>query len=147
MVNDQDKAEDVTITMQLLDFGADVKWEEKFIESLGGRSQDHSQVSCKRSLPSPNEVFLHLELEGDGLYHYNDHLGSTRDVIYRKSVDAMLGKSMGFSGRGVSDVPAFFLTLNAGGISGEFGNNCFTLLPKNPRTLIFRLNRGPSARV
>ncbi len=142
VVNDQDKAEDVTITMQVLDFGADVKWEEKVHrEVLAGEARIIAKYPVKELAPSPNEVFLHLELEGDGLYHYNDHFFTEykRCDLPEVKVECDVREvNGGFQVEVSSDVPAFFLTLNARGISGEFDDNCFTLLPKNPRTLIFR---------
>ena len=36
-----------------------------------------------------------------------------------------------------SDMPAFFVTLETRGIRGEFDDNCFSLLPGKPRTLVF----------
>lgn len=146
VVNDQDKAEDVTITMQVLDFGADVKWEEKVHrEVLAGEARIIAKYPVKELAPSPNEVFLHLELEGDGLYHYNDHFFTEykRCDLPEVKVECDVREvNGGFQVEVSSDVPAFFLTLNARGISGEFDDNCFTLLPKNPRTLIFRPEQG-----
>jgi beta-mannosidase len=36
-----------------------------------------------------------------------------------------------------TDMPAFFVSLECKGIRGEFDDNCFTLLPGKPRTLVF----------
>ena len=40
--------------------------------------------------------------------------------------------------------PAFFVSLFAAGIRGEFSDNCFTLLPASPRVISFQ-PRGPAA--
>ena len=37
-----------------------------------------------------------------------------------------------------TNYPAFYVSLNAAGIQGEFDDNCFTILPKERRKLIFK---------
>jgi len=39
--------------------------------------------------------------------------------------------------------PAFYLTLNAEGIGGEFDDNCFLLLPGEERNLVFTAKENP----
>ena len=36
-----------------------------------------------------------------------------------------------------TDKPAFFVAVNADRLRGEFDDNCFTLLPGEPQTLVF----------
>ena len=43
----------------------------------------------------------------------------------------------GFTVKLTTDRPAFYVALNADGIRGEFDDNAFTLLPDEPRALVF----------
>ena len=36
-----------------------------------------------------------------------------------------------------TDAPVFYLSLDSEGVSGEFDDNCFTLLPNEERELLF----------
>ena len=46
-----------------------------------------------------------------------------------------------------TDAPAFFVSLDAEGIAGEFEDNCFTLVPGTPRLIGFIPGaRGPKTR-
>ena len=44
----------------------------------------------------------------------------------------------GFSIRLTADKPAFYVSLFAAGIQGEFSDNCFTLVPGAPMTVTFQ---------
>ena len=43
------------------------------------------------------------------------------------------GKSIALT----TDAPAFYLTVEAAGLRGEFDDNCFTLLPEETKRLVF----------
>ena len=84
-------------------------------------------------------TFLYLEL-GAGAHHYTDSFFAAykkcdlpkADITYEvESVPA------GFAVHLTTDQPAFFVMVNARGMRGEFDDNCFTLLPEKPRTLVF----------
>ena len=90
--------------------------------------------------PVPNEVFMYLELEGEGICHYNEHFFAEYKKCHLPLVNCNYEiKEAGdsFEVKVTSDRPAFFLTLDAQGIPGEFDDNCFTLLPEKPRRLVF----------
>ena len=100
----------------------------------------------KRSLgslvPAPERSFLLLTLE-TGKQRTTSELFFTeykRCEIARAAVRvdvAASGDGHGFSVTLGTDHPAFFVTLDAEGIAGEFDDNCFTLVPGVPRVVGF----------
>ncbi|HHV94085.1 MAG TPA: glycoside hydrolase family 2 protein [Firmicutes bacterium] len=141
VVNDQHREQTVTVTLQIWDFAGQIRKEEQY---TGAAAAGGAVLLAKRPLadlaPKPHEVFAFLELTGDGVYHYNDHFFTEYkkchlpDVSIKAAVKEVDG---GYQVEVASDMPAFFVSLEARGIRGEFDDNCFTLLPGKPRTLVF----------
>ena len=83
--------------------------------------------------PEPKKVFLQLRFNGATNTHFFTEwkgcdLAQPRiRVQVRKDFQVTLS----------ADQPAFFVSLNATGIRGEFDDNCVTLLPSQPVTLRF----------
>ncbi|NLY51645.1 MAG: glycoside hydrolase family 2 protein [Firmicutes bacterium] len=141
VVNDQHQAQTVQVILQIWDFAGKIQKEEEYtgVAPAGG-----ALLLAKRPLEQlasrPDEVFAFLELTGDGVQHYNDHffteykrchLPDANVKVTAKEVDGAYQVEVS------SDLPAFFVTLETRGIRGEFDDNCFTLLPGKPRTLVF----------
>ena len=98
-------------------------------------------------VPRLDEVFAFLKLSGDGVQHYNDHffteykrchLPQANIKVNPRELDGVYQVEVS------SDMPAFFVTLETGGIWGEFDDNCFILLHGRPRTLFFTLKQADS---
>ena len=93
--------------------------------------------------------FLVLTLRTDHGTFVNDwHFGKYRDMPLSA---AKIARSVRQAGDGrfevelSTDAPAFFVWANVREVRGEFDDNCFTLLPKRPRTLAFEAKEPVSA--
>ncbi len=86
-------------------------------------------------------AFLCMSLEtAEGTFVNDWHFGKYRDMPLGQ---AKIGKSVRMADGGKyeltlsADKPAFFVWANVRGTRGEFTDNCLTLLPGRPRTLVF----------
>ena len=92
--------------------------------------------------PDPSDTFMLIDMHSDEGVYRNEHVFSTwkscelRKANVRYEVDRTESKN--FCVTVFTDYPAFFVTLNATGIKGEFDDNCFTILPGELRKLTFR---------
>jgi beta-mannosidase len=85
-------------------------------------------------------AFLVLTLKtGGGTFQNDWHFGFYKDMPLAKADVAMSVASAGAQTAVTlsADKPAFFVWANARGVRGEFNDNCVTLLPGRPRTLVF----------
>ncbi|NLJ23794.1 MAG: glycoside hydrolase family 2 protein [Firmicutes bacterium] len=141
VVNDLHQDQDITVKMQVLDFDGKTRRADAYRKKVAaGGAKLIARYPVSELAPVPNEVFLYLELEGEGVYHYNDHFFAAYKKCYLPLVncDCEIEEAGGsFEVIVRSDKPALFLTLDAQGIPGEFDDNCFTLLPEKPRRLVF----------
>ena len=85
------------------------------------------------------ETFLVLTLKTvNGDFQNDWHFGFYKDMPL---ANAAIGASVGSNGNSTltlsTDKPAFFVWANVRGVSGEFDDNCLTLLPGRPRKLAF----------
>ena len=135
-VNDTDRAVNADATVRLVSFGGAVLSRETFRAVL---PPDAATLLASRSIEAfgggaeRSGRFLALELEG----------APRNDFFFAPFKDAPLADatvSAAFDGFRVTlstDAPAFFVWANVEGIRGEFDDNSFTLLPGEPRTLVF----------
>ncbi|MGI6565992.1 MAG: glycoside hydrolase family 2 protein [Firmicutes bacterium] len=140
-VNDTHQPQSVKAALQIWDLAGKVRKQEEYtgVVPAGGASL-LAVRSLEQLAPRPDEVFAFLELTGDGIYHYNDHFFTEykRCHLPEASLKAAAREVNGSYQVEVStDMPAFFVSLECKGIRGEFDDNCFTLLPGKPRTLVF----------
>ncbi|NLA57774.1 MAG: glycoside hydrolase family 2 protein [Firmicutes bacterium] len=148
VVNDKQQAQTVEDAMEIWDFAGKLRKEEEYtgVVPAGG-----AVLLAKRPLeelvPRLDEVFAFLKLSGDGVQHYNDHffteykrchLPQANIKVNPRELDGVYQVEVS------SDMPAFFVTLETGGIWGEFDDNCFILLHGRPRTLFFTLKQADS---
>jgi beta-mannosidase len=113
-----------------------------------------ARVLRKRSLASlaaaPERCFLLLTLEMAGQTVTSELFFTEykRCELAPAHVRAeVASEARGFSVTLTTDAPAFFVSLDAEGIAGEFEDNCFTLTPGTPRTVGFIPRAGgPKAR-
>ena len=83
---------------------------------------------------------LTLEAEGESVTSELFFTEYKRCEIAKAAVRAEV--TAGTGGRGITvalttDAPAFFVSLDATGMPGEFEDNCFTLVPGAPRVVGF----------
>lgn len=142
VVNDGREDRETNVNMQVLDFEGKTRWNDEYRGMVpAGGAKLIGKYPVVELAPIPNEVFLYLELEGEGVHHYNDHFFTEYKrchlplVNFEIKVDDL---DDCYQVKVTGDMPAFFLTLNARGIAGEFDDNCFTLLPGESRILVFK---------
>jgi beta-mannosidase len=88
----------------------------------------------------PDAGFLHLALTHGGETSYNELLLTEPKRVALATAAVTTETKLtegGFSVSLSTDAPAFHATMDAGGIAGEFSDNCITLLPGAPRTVRF----------
>jgi beta-mannosidase len=115
-------------------------------ESIDARAPAGSALrlkSCRLEelAQDPEACFIDLALEHEGEVSHNDLLlvEPKRLTLPRARVAMDLQEaSGGYSIVLSTDAPAFYTALEAGEVPGEFTDNCFTLLPGEPRTVEFR---------
>jgi beta-mannosidase len=83
--------------------------------------------------PNPSEVFLEIAFEGATNTHFFTEYKKCELARPRIRMDVTDGYRVKLR----TDKPAFFVSVTAEGIRGEFDDNCITLLPGHPRTLSF----------
>jgi len=101
--------------------------------------------------PSPSnlqpQTFLVLTLKTDrGVFQNDWHFGFYKDMPIEKARVKVEGQQWNLENFTVqpstftlnltTDKPAFFVWANAKGVPGEFDDNCFTLLPGRPKTIV-----------
>ena len=98
--------------------------------------------------PGGTPQFLALRLETDrGSFENDWQFGSYRDMpLARAKIDVAVNAkgAREFEVALSSDAPVFFVWANVRGVRGEFDDNCLTLLPGRPRTLVFRAKEDVS---
>lgn len=83
--------------------------------------------------PEPTEVFLELAFKGATNTHFFTEYKRCEPARPKIRMDVLDGYRVKLQ----TDKPAFFVSLTAEGIPGEFDDNGITLLPGRPRTLRF----------
>lgn len=140
--NDALVAVDGVARVRVIDFQGTVLRTIKLESSIpGGSAVCLRKLSVAELTTNPAGTFLSLEFNTGKELVRNEHL-------FRKYKEcplavAKIAVQVGAVGDGFSvslqtDAPAFFVSLNADGIRGEFDDNCFTLLPGAERRLVFQ---------
>jgi beta-mannosidase len=128
-------------TVSLIDFAGSVLSREEFaLRVPGGSSRSVREWQLSEFAPSPAAGFVHLELERAGEKSYGSLFLTEpkRCAIRRAPVRTEVTKTGdGFSLSLSADAPVFFLALGMRDIPGTFDDNCFTLLPGEPREVRF----------
>jgi beta-mannosidase len=109
-------------------------------EVSGGSSQLLKSYAISDWVSAPTEGFLEIEWKTGTSVVRNSHFFCE----YKKCELAKATIKTEVNSAGIlfevkleTDYPAFWVSLQAEGLRGEFEDNCFTLLPGEPRTLIF----------
>lgn len=143
--NDRSVAVSGRVTMTAMDFRGTPLREEKWTASAkSGESACVGKYLAKEWASLASECFLSLEFQSDADVSRNEHFF----VPYKKShlEKAQIDISVTQSGAGFhialkTDRPVFWLTLTAEGVSGEFDDNSFALLPGVGRSIQFQPKR------
>lgn len=141
-VNDLLEDRPIEVELRVLDFAGNVQRREIVKATVGaGTSQELVRYKVSDLAPERNKVFLALEARSGNEIIRNDHFFTEYkrcELLQANVTTRMEETDGGFKVTVETDAPAFFVSLNVNGAAGEFDDNCFTLLPGEPRTLIFR---------
>jgi beta-mannosidase len=141
LVNDLPGEARCRATIAAVSFSGKVLQKESHdVRAAAGSARRVKSWALEEIAPSPDAAFLHLTLEHDGETSYGELFLTEPKRVSLESAEVTLeteGTEGGFSVRLTTDAPAFYAALDAGGIAGEFSDNCMTLLPGTPRTVRF----------
>jgi hypothetical protein len=96
--------------------------------------------------PAPDRCFLLLTLRHGGKTAVNELFFTEfkRCELAKPEIRTVVSRKNGlFHVRLETDLPAFFVSLEARGIEGEFDDNCFTLVKEMPKELVFTPGNDP----
>jgi beta-mannosidase len=141
LVNDLPVEARCRATVAVVSFAGKVLQKESHdVRAAAGSAQRVKSWALEDIAPSPEAAFLHLTLERDGEKSYGElFLTEPKRVSLAPAKVTMEteGTEGGFSVRLTTDAPAFYAALDAGGIAGEFSDNCMTLLAGTPCAVRF----------
>ena len=142
LTNDSSRAGKAKVSVQVRDFTGKVTFEENISAILpsGGvkllRRYELAKLTAK-----PESHFMILKMDVDGTIFRNEHFFCAwKKCELPKSDIRVKVKTVkaGFEITLDAGKPAFYVGLFAEGICGEFDDNCFTLLPDETRTVLFK---------
>jgi beta-mannosidase len=142
LLNDQPNRPAATVRLRVLDLSGKVVREEKLAaKAPAGGALLLKEFPVEKLTAKPAETFMALNLESEGVTFQNDHFFTVWKALNLERADVKTGvralKDGRFSVTLKTDLPAFFVSPNADGLRGEFDDSCFTLLPGEPRELVF----------
>ncbi len=140
-VNDGPRPFKGALALRVIEFGGKTTRKELLKVSLpAGSARLVKRLKTADIAPDPGSSFLSMALTSGRETFRNEHFFQ----VFKKCdlAAARIAASVKQAGETFrvtvsSSKPAFYVSLNAGGIRGEFDDNCFTLLPGEKRTLIF----------
>lgn len=141
LTDDSAEAQPAVVTLQVRDFtGKPLKTETFNVRTPGGGARLLKAYPLSRLTGAPHTAFLLLSLEVGGAVTRNEHFFAVPKKCDLPCANVGVRAKLAAGGFAVSvssDAPAFYVSLNADGIRGEFDDNAFTLLPGETRTLHF----------
>lgn len=141
LINDALRSRPARVRVQTLGFDGRVVFNEtvKCATPRGGVRRLRKYALAALT-PRPEASFLLLTLDIDGESFRNEHffVPYKRCELPEGKVDARVKeRAGGFAVTVRATAPAFFLSLDAEGMRGEFDDNCVTVLPGEARTVVF----------
>jgi beta-mannosidase len=142
VTNDRPEKVATNLSLRLINFaGMEIKRLD-FEESVAaGSASLQGKFAVSDLVEKRTDVFAVFDLQAGDEHFRNEHVFTTwkscelPQANIQVQVDAL---EEGHFAVGLStDAPAFYLTLNAEGIGGEFDDNCFLLLPGDEKILVF----------
>jgi beta-mannosidase len=139
LTNDQQQAVKGEATIEVRNFAGKVlKRIERPAKVASGAATMLGQYKVSNLIANPSDGFLALTLQADGQSFRNEHFFCEykKCELARANVTAAVQEKAGKLSVTLStDKPAFYVTLNADSLAGEWDDNAFTLLPGQKRTL------------
>jgi beta-mannosidase len=141
LVNDTQAEVRGTVTVRGLDFaGTTLVAEKRTVRQAAGSARLVHAFLPSDLVTRPEQGFVHLMLERGEERSFNELFLTEpkRCALQRPALATeVIEDGQGYAVRLSTDVPAFHVSLMAGGIDGVFDDNCFTLVPDLPRTVRF----------
>ena len=141
LVNDAPRSRPARVRVRTVGFDGKVLFSEtvKCATPRGGARRLRTYPLATLT-PSPEASFLLLNLDTEGMTFRNEHffVPYKRCDLPAGKVDTRVAARAGrFAVTLRVTAPAFFLSLDAEGLRGEFDDNCLTVLPGETRTVFF----------
>ncbi len=142
VVNDTLQAQMGNVLLQVRDLSGKITQEHNLKASVPANSakQIH-EYELSKLTDAPASHFITLTAELDGKTFRNEHFFSQwKKYDFPKTAINIKSRAVkeGFEVSLYADKPAFYVSAFAENIAGEFDDNCFTLVPGEKRTLVFR---------
>lgn len=141
VTNDRPQPVKGTLTLRVIEFGGKVTRRSRLKVNLpAGSARLIKRYKPDELTPAPESSFLSLALAVNQETFYNEHFLTVYkqcDLARASIATSVKPSGIAFRVTMSTSKPAFYVSLNIDGIRGEFDDNCFTLLPGEPRTLIF----------
>lgn len=141
MVNDAIARKKIRLAVEVVDFSGKTVFKEKVaFDAPAGSSTMLKEYKLSKIAPDSKGSFLMLTWEVDGKTFFNERFFAPykRCALPAAKVKmAPRGSGDAFEVELSTDLPAFFVSVNATGVKGEFDDNCVTLIPGRPRVLRF----------
>ncbi|MCE9613953.1 MAG: glycoside hydrolase family 2 protein [Lentisphaerae bacterium] len=129
------------LTLRVMDFAGRVRRRVSVpVRVPAGSAKRIKRFAVQALAPEPEKVFLSVALTAGGRIVRNEHFFRPyKQCDLARAAIRLATTSAGGAFRVTirTDRPAFYVSLNADGIRGEFDDNAFTLLPGEPRALVF----------
>jgi beta-mannosidase len=142
LTNDLLESVTARVTMSVFEFSGRLAGTESWRARVpAGSSRLVARRPLSKIAPDPDKVFVSLSLERGTAAAESELflVKPKRCTLAQARVRAAISGTDKAPVVDLStDAPAFFVSLHADGIAGEFEDNCFTLLPGAPRALGFR---------
>ena len=141
-VNDTRRRASATVTVRVMDFrGRSLRRVALRAALPAGSARLLRKFKLAELTDQPDTSFMALSLRSGRTTFQNEHFfceWKKCDLAApRIRMSASARREDGFTVKLTTDRPAFYVALNADGIRGEFDDNAFTLLPDEPRALVF----------
>ncbi|MEM9157588.1 MAG: glycoside hydrolase family 2 protein [Verrucomicrobiota bacterium] len=142
LTNDRLEQVKGTVTLRVIDFSGKVLRSESFDREIVAEGAEKlMDLKIDEWTDSPEGTFLSMALETEEGLCDNTHFFAKYKTceIEKAEISVSAAEIEGeLVARVSTDKPAFFVSVDAEGISGEFDQNGFTLLPGEDRELVFR---------
>lgn len=149
LVNDHPETKHTRVTVQVRDFDGNLITKETFTAEVpaGGTRLVH-KYQLNELVSEKTQGFLYATVETEGEMNYTTHFFTEykRCQLQKTAIETAVEATEdgGYAVTLRSNKPAFFVTCDIQGIRGEFDDNFFTLLPGEPRTIVFAPKQATS---
>ncbi len=142
VVNDRHESKEARVSVEVVDFSGSVQKQEDLTISVPACGAALAKKYALSDLiANPNAGFMLAEVKVEGETNYTSHFFTEykRCELPKAEVTTEVREiEDGFTVTVDASAPAFFVSVNANAVAGEFNDNFFTLVPGKQRTITFR---------